>query len=199
MPRLSIHPRQESPENLWGLVPVTTGFGSRHRCHACDTTPGVVCQPIVALFHIVPYFVMSRFTAQSEDEGLPGNWTDAVQETLLLCSSDPPSAHTHTHIYPTICDVHHPLQPWGGPADQGGFCVSCTVRLDRGSLYSWLLPVLTRVHEWITPLAHGDPIGSHGNVMENDACNVTEERWLTSLYADLMGLQISEAWERKKR
>lgn len=69
---------------------------------------GFVCQPIAAWFHIVPYFVMSRIAAQGGDEGLPGNWTDAVQETLLFCSSDT-HTHTQTHIYTTIGDVHHSL------------------------------------------------------------------------------------------
>lgn len=69
------------------------------------------------------------------------------------------------------------------------------------ALYSRLLPVLPRVHEWITPLVHGDPIASHGNMMENDAywCIITEDSWLIGLNADLMWLHISEIWEKKKR
>lgn len=55
----------------------------------------------------------------------------------MLCRRrycSPPTAHTHTQIYPTICDALHSLWPWGGPVDHRGFCVSCTVKLARGSL-----------------------------------------------------------------
>lgn len=143
---------------------------------------------------------MSRSTAQGGDEGLPGNWTDAVQETLLF-SSDSPTAHTHSCILLFMMFTFH-FSPWEDQWTKEASVFHALLSW-LGALYSWLLPVLPRVHEWITPLVHGDPIASHGNTMENNVraywCIITKESWLISLNADLMWLRISEVWERQNR
>lgn len=69
---------------------MTTGFGSRLQCHACDTTLGVVCQPVVAQFHIVPYIPQLR-------EGMKVS----LATGQMLCRRrycSPPSAHTLKYI-----------------------------------------------------------------------------------------------------
>ena len=138
-----------SHQNLWGLVPLTTGFGSQLWCHACDTMLGVICQPIVAQFHIVLYFVMSQGgdvrSLWQLDRCCAGDIT-----VLYLRHTHSTHTHTHTNTYILLfvmftihfdpgenqwtkeASVFHALLGW------------------LGALYSWLLPVLPRSHKWMS-------------------------------------------------
>lgn len=134
---------------------------------------------------------MSRSTALEGDEGLPGNWTDAEQETLLFRSSDPRNTHTLISYCLWCSPFTAALGRTSGPKRLLCF-MHCWI--GEGALYSWLLPVLPRVHEWITLLVHGDPMASHRNVMEND----DRAYWCTASRYQCR-LNRSEVWEVKKR
>lgn len=104
---------------------------------------------------------MSRFTAQGGDEGLPGNRTDAARATLLLFSHN---AHAHSH--PFVMFTNH-----FNPGDDQWTKEASVFHALLGwpaALYGALLPLLSGVHEWITPLANGDCIVSNGNMMQNN-------------------------------
>lgn len=182
-----------SSENLWVLIPVTTGIWqpapvSRLWYNAGGRFP--------ARFHIVPSFVRSRSTAHGRGWGSPWQLDRCCAGHITVLLLRHILQHTHIHILLFVMFTIHFSPVEGHWTKETSVFHALLGWLE--ALYSWLLPVLHKVHKWITLLVHQYQKASHRNV----PCFLITDWSVTSkkepANAESVWLHISKVWKRKK-